>query len=109
MESRVASGSAKRQRLPKAFSDDRSFWETIVRKGLKSIWSDDDLKPKKVAKLLGIKDRTVVNIRRGHRKISAADLFIIAKSLDVSPIWLIEEIIRRNKRAIERRGQDNQG
>jgi transcriptional regulator with XRE-family HTH domain len=104
----VISGVAKKRKISKAFSDDRVFWEGIVRKGLKSIWGDDDLNPKKVANLLGVKSRTVVNIRSGHRKISAADLFIIAKSLDVQPEWLIEEIIRRNRREIERRSQKDQ-
>ncbi len=51
---------------------------------------------------------TGVNIRSGHRKISAADLFVFAKSLDVQPTWLVDEIIRRNKQEIERRGRKDQ-
>lgn len=104
----MASSVAKKRKTSKSFTDDRAFWEGIVRKGLKSIWGDGDLNPKKVANRLGIKSRTVVNIRSGHRKISAADLFIIAKSLDVPPTWLVEEIMRRNKQEIERRSQKDQ-
>ena len=103
----MASRITKKQKAPKAFADDRAFYEQIVRKGLKSIWSDNDLKPKKVANLLGIKTRTVVNIRTGHRKISAADIFIIAKALDVDPAWLVEEILRRNKQTLERRSRED--
>ena len=99
----MASGVVKKQKTPKAFADDRVFWENIVRKGLKSIWGDNDLNPKKVANHIGIKSRTITNIRTGHRKISAADLFIFAKQLGMSPTDLINEIMNRNRHEIERR------
>lgn len=103
----MASRVAKRQKAPRAFTDDRAFYEQIVRRGLKSILSNNDLNPKKVANLLGIKTRTVVNMRTGHRKISAADIFIIAKALEVDPAGLIDEIIRRNKQTLERRSRED--
>lgn len=101
----MAAKIAKRQKAPRPFAEARAAYEQIVRKGLASICIDRDLKPKKMAALLGIKTRTVVNIGTGHRKVSAADIFIIAKAIGEKPGWLVDEIDRRGKQTLERRSR----
>jgi DNA-binding XRE family transcriptional regulator len=54
-------------------------------------------RPKRVpfARHLGLTPQTLINIERGHRKLQAAELFVLAFALGKSPEWMVREIERR--------------
>lgn len=66
----------------------------ILLRGLKSIRSEH-FKRKAFAKRVGLPVQSLVNIERGHRKLLAAEFFVLAFALGKNPEWIVQEIARR--------------
>lgn len=67
----------------------------ILLRGLKSIRRQHFNSRKAFARRLGLPVQGLINIERGHRKLLAAELFVLAYAINETPQWVVQEILRR--------------
>jgi hypothetical protein len=69
--------------------------EHIILRGLKSIRREHFNNRKALAKRLGLPVTVIINFERRHRRLLAAELFVLSFALNRNPEWVVHEILRR--------------
>ena len=93
--------SARRAAQAPTYEQAVASFAAILLRGLKSIRSEHSGR-KAFARRLGLPVQSVINIERGHRKLQAAELFVLAYAMNESPEWLVKELLRRFETEIDR-------
>ena len=69
--------------------------EQIILRGLNSIGREHFSNRKAIATLQGLPVTVIDNFERRHRRLLAAELFMIAFAMNMSPEWVVHEIVKR--------------
>jgi transcriptional regulator with XRE-family HTH domain len=86
----VSSSKSQKPRKPR----NRESWQRAVIAVIKASREDADLSRQALAERLGLTYSQIVNMEHGRRAVQLVDFILLAESIGVEPVALLERVTR---------------